>query len=425
LALDNTADVDDRCPAEPLEQCGTPLTQLASGLYPRAHALRVLIVDDEPALRRALVRDLSPYFLLVDGCESAEQALDVLKEGPFDVVVTDLALGGLDGISLVKQLTKNRRDVRCVLISGGASARDSESARRVGAVRVLCKPFTTGELRQAICDAAESRSGFQGELHGVSLVDILQLYHHARRSVCLRVGRGVIAIRDGEIRHAELGALSGEAALREMLALRSGEVQSNALTIGTETISRTFQELLLDSIRFIDEQNSPSSGIVRAESAGLAAGATLPPTESTHSARFRIEQDARVAGVCLATSLAVDGCVGCFVVDVVRRVVLGLASPRGAERLLDDPIAGSVVGTFCEQASRERGLNGSGSVVREVHVASSHRQYFAKTIGAGPGVILLLTGPDVRLGLLLVRTAAAVDELTSLVGAVPRNVRSA
>src|SRR6202000_845093 len=146
---------------------------------------------------------------------------------------------------------------RAVLMSGYATARDYQRAGELGAVRVLCKPFTPSDLIQCIHQAVECETGFRGSVHGLSLVDMLQMYHYARRSVTIAVdgsshgrphlrqgqivprghpgGRGAAAgshgglhLRKGQIVHAEHRGESGERAVAAILAIPGGTIGTSA-----------------------------------------------------------------------------------------------------------------------------------------------------------------------------------------------------
>jgi hypothetical protein len=165
---------------------------------------------------------------------------------------------GRDGIDLVQTAQAKSPDTRAILMSAFASARDSQAAMELGVVRVLCKPFSRAQLRQAIDEAVDSKTGFRGSIHGLSLVDMLQMLHFARRSITLSVAigsrHGSIHLRGGEIIDADCGELSGEVALGVLLQTSSGSLSTSVLASRTTTIARDFQGLLLDALREGDER---------------------------------------------------------------------------------------------------------------------------------------------------------------------------
>lgn len=225
----------------------------------------VLVVDDDVPFRSTLARALGGRGYEVDVADDVDGALQALAGRRFDVLLTDLRLGGRDGIDLLDGARRVSPGTRPVLMSAYATARDHQTAVELGAVKVLCKPFTPDDLLRAIQEAVECGQGFRGSVHGLSLTDMLQMFHHARRSLTVEVGgpvSGRIHIRSGQVEHAEATragapALEGEAALRALLASPAGSLRTTVLVPGGRvTIERPLVELLIDSLRVLDEQGA-------------------------------------------------------------------------------------------------------------------------------------------------------------------------
>jgi predicted regulator of Ras-like GTPase activity (Roadblock/LC7/MglB family) len=110
-------------------------------------------------------------------------------------------------------------------------------------------------------EPVETPVGFEGEIAGLGLADVLQLNVQSRfsGSVSVRFGdlRGLVFMREGEIIHAEQGGLSGEEAFYEILAWPGGSfaMQTN-VTAARRTIQRRWQYLLLEAHRLIDERRA-------------------------------------------------------------------------------------------------------------------------------------------------------------------------
>ena len=289
----------------------------------------LLLVEDDGDFRSALVRTLDQQgFDNVVEVASVEEALRTLDERPFDVVLTDLRLGERDGIDLIQSLRQAHPAVRPILMSAYATARDVQVALSQGAVTVLCKPFTPDELRGAIQQAAECGTGFHGTFHGISLVDMLQMLHLARRSLKVSVSgavSGSIHLQDGEVVHAEAGPRKGEEAFRLLLGEPAGSLQTAAALDGVErTITRDFETFLIDSLRVLDEE---SYGAREADELAAATG----NTDGDDDPERRFEMVNVKDG--LGKVMEIDGCLGCCIVDSNSGMMLGAAGGGSALNL--------------------------------------------------------------------------------------------
>lgn len=112
---------------------------------------RVLVVDDEPAVLRALVRLLKEH-CTVDTADTAEHALLLMSSRAYDAVVTDYEMDGRDGIWLLRQVERRYPKVRRVLHSGSAPV-NVETHVRSGLVQSFVqKPATANQLIASISD---------------------------------------------------------------------------------------------------------------------------------------------------------------------------------------------------------------------------------------------------------------------------------
>lgn len=121
--------------------------------------LSVLVVDDEPAVTRQLVDGLTLYGFRVTGTDSATEALERLAaDADIAVVVTDIRMPGLDGLSLAQRIMRERSDeqaVEVVVITGHATLEDAAAAVRTRVSDFLRKPFRLTEAAKALSTALE------------------------------------------------------------------------------------------------------------------------------------------------------------------------------------------------------------------------------------------------------------------------------
>jgi len=122
---------------------------------------RILVVDDNEMdllVVRTILEELGhELHFATDGAE----ALGVFRDNEFDVVVTDMIMPGLDGLSLIREIRKIAANVQVIAVSG-VSADELEMAHSLGAVEGLSKPVDAKVLVQAV-DRAMMRSQMGGQ----------------------------------------------------------------------------------------------------------------------------------------------------------------------------------------------------------------------------------------------------------------------
>ena len=116
----------------------------------------ILIVDDDDALRGILFEVLSEKYEC-HTASRAEEALQYLEVEHYDAVLTDLAMPGLDGVSLLKQVHQRDSETPVILISGRGKEQDADLLIGMDAFAYLSKPFDLNELEQVIESAIEKR----------------------------------------------------------------------------------------------------------------------------------------------------------------------------------------------------------------------------------------------------------------------------
>ena len=123
------------------------------------NGLRVLFVDDEEELVGAVVERLELRKIEATGATSGEQALALLEERPFDVVVLDVRMPGLGGLDVIKRIKASRPGMQVVMMSGHGSSDDVTEGMRLGALEYLQKPVDLDVLIQVLREAAGRGQG--------------------------------------------------------------------------------------------------------------------------------------------------------------------------------------------------------------------------------------------------------------------------
>ena len=116
---------------------------------------RVLVVDDEPAVRFTLEEALASPELAVSSAASAAEALPLAAGA--DAVVTDLVMPGEDGLALAGRLRELDPDLPVILLTARGSERIAVQAMKAGVHDYLTKPFAVEELRLVVARAVETR----------------------------------------------------------------------------------------------------------------------------------------------------------------------------------------------------------------------------------------------------------------------------
>jgi CheY-like chemotaxis protein len=111
---------------------------------------RILVVDDEAVHRDTLAALLGAEGMHVTCCERARGALQLLQNGePFDLIISDVVMPGMDGIEFADKARELRPDARVILVTGHDSAMDHVIA---GGSIALLKPYTADALKRVLDD---------------------------------------------------------------------------------------------------------------------------------------------------------------------------------------------------------------------------------------------------------------------------------
>jgi DNA-binding NtrC family response regulator len=119
--------------------------------------IRLLIVDDETRLVETLSKRLAARGLDVEGASSAREALDLLETRPFDVVLLDVRMPGMDGIEALREIKRLRPLVQVVMLSGNASVNAAVEGMRLGAAEFLLKPLDLETVLARVEEAYEKK----------------------------------------------------------------------------------------------------------------------------------------------------------------------------------------------------------------------------------------------------------------------------
>ena len=229
-------------------------------------ARQVLFVDDEPdflQIVRELFGSLSHGRWEIHCANTADAALDLLKQNKMDLAVIDINMPVIDGIQFLGLLGKRFPDLKKVSLTGFASEEKRSACLAAGAEIFIEKPQSAEGFKSvfAMLDDLMSwapQQGFQGMLRRVGLQDVIQMECLGRNSSVLEVYNehvlGRIYIQDGSIIHAAGGDLTGESALQRLLSLPGGSFELVPFEAPPQrTISGPWEYLLMEAARVRDE----------------------------------------------------------------------------------------------------------------------------------------------------------------------------
>ncbi len=228
---------------------------------------KVLFVDDDVALLE-LLKQLMGQFAgdawEILTASDVSQALVLLQQRKVNLLVVDVRMPLVDGVQLLGLLQRKYPYLTKVVLTAEASEEHRSACLGNGAELFLEKPRDEGGWRAVYAMLNElSRfqpdQGFTGMLRRVGLQDILQLECLARSSIVLEVRagekRGQIFLKEGQIIHAEVGDLDGEAAFNRLMALGGGEFEMRPWAEPPRvTISGSWEFLLMEAARARDEK---------------------------------------------------------------------------------------------------------------------------------------------------------------------------
>lgn len=199
----------------------------------------VLMVETDAALISAVGRVLSRHQVEVCAVDAIERARELSRQREFSLLLIDSNLVSAHEL-------QSFAGTPIVVTASFLEREPSERfARRA---RVLQKPFTSAELSQILSDELGLALGQE------SLLDLLTRAHVGGNSLSLQVGFGLLVLKEGELVHAALAELRGEAALVEILT-RGGAVTLSPSLPEARSIERAFEPLVLDALCAVEERD--------------------------------------------------------------------------------------------------------------------------------------------------------------------------
>jgi len=127
--------------------------------------IKIMVVDDEIGICKNVEKILTKNNYTVVHTQSAGQALEMMKNESFSLLISDIVMPEMNGLELLKHVAKEVPDIKTVMMTGYASTNTAVKAIRLGALDYIPKPFTPDELRTTVSKA------LLGELQEMSITE--------------------------------------------------------------------------------------------------------------------------------------------------------------------------------------------------------------------------------------------------------------
>jgi len=125
---------------------------------PQPNAVKCLVVDDEPRLRRVLVRLLEGEGFSCSEAGSGTEALELLQHEPVPLVISDLRMPQMDGVTLLREIIARWPTTAVIVVTAVAEVESAVACLQLGALDYVAKPFHLDEVRARVMQALDKRS---------------------------------------------------------------------------------------------------------------------------------------------------------------------------------------------------------------------------------------------------------------------------
>ena len=235
---------------------------------------QILFVDDELAfleMIEGLFSLWSKNEWEIHLAHNSSKALAVIQQHPIDLAVIDVQMPVVDGLQLIRLLHQKYPNLPKVALTGSDNERYRTECLAAGAEMFFRKPSEIQGLETIFSNLNElmklqPQEGFRGMLRRVGLEEVLHLECLGRKSSILEVVskdmRGRVFIREGEIIHASVGELQGEAGFNRIFSLVGGEFSLKPFEEPpARTIQCSWEMLVMEAARMRDEGDNSTPAI--------------------------------------------------------------------------------------------------------------------------------------------------------------------
>ncbi len=199
--------------------------------------LRILVVDDETNVRTLLSEVLQGQGYEVVVASSGEEAVELARKSPFEIVITDMRMPGINGVEVIQHVKNINSECCVIVITAYASVESAVEAIRRGAYDYITKPFNIATMRIIVDRAAERQrllkdAREKGKYEQLAILDGLTELFNKRyfeevlekeiaraKRYRLQVGLLMIDVDDFKVVNDTLGHLQGDKVLQKLGSL--------------------------------------------------------------------------------------------------------------------------------------------------------------------------------------------------------------
>jgi diguanylate cyclase (GGDEF)-like protein len=206
----------------------------AAKVQSSARSAKVLVVDAETSACDLLDSLLTRMGFEAMTCRNGQDALEILQKHSFDVVVTELAQPGVDGLNLLVKVKELNPSCEVVVVTGRPSASSAVEAMKLGACDYVCKPLNMDQLRVVLGEAmsrgypendgAKAQSWGNPAVRELLEIEISRCQRRFRPLTVLMIGLDGGELLEDEAKHLTSATIIDQAGPLITRALRKGDV---------------------------------------------------------------------------------------------------------------------------------------------------------------------------------------------------------
>ncbi len=136
-----------------------------------AKMAKVLVIDDEPVIRKSCDKVLRRAGFEVDWVTDGHYGLEKIRENGFDVVLLDLKMPGIDGVEVMRRIRESGKDIKVIIITAYPSVESMLETAKLGSVDYVLKPFTPNELVSAVNRVLRERTPVEEDRFAERVID--------------------------------------------------------------------------------------------------------------------------------------------------------------------------------------------------------------------------------------------------------------